>query len=79
MSEFKMTFVFQRPFPGQLPFHPGKIEREAVVETLRRVRRMPETFMPGNRGKTVNQTAETPDDMRYFHFFEGRPLKKPKK
>jgi hypothetical protein len=32
-----MTFVFQRPFLGQLPFHPGKIEHEAVVKALRRV------------------------------------------
>jgi hypothetical protein len=35
--------------------------------------------MPGNRGKTVNQAAEAPDNMGYFHWFQGRPLKKPEK
>jgi hypothetical protein len=36
---------------------------------------VPEAFMPGNRGKTMNQAAEAPDDMGYFHWFEGRPSK----
>jgi hypothetical protein len=35
--------------------------------------------MSGNRGKTVNQATEAPDDMGHFNFFEGRPLEKPEK